>query len=84
MKLDILVFNYTLYTHLTFQIHSIDPNQTQTEKMLIGKWFQYIGEKEIANDHLKSQQKKEKFLLNIDLAYHQNEQRDMIRQKHYW
>ncbi|MGV3465823.1 MAG: ribonuclease H-like domain-containing protein [Heyndrickxia sp.] len=38
----------TLYTHLTLQILQVDPMQTNEEKLLIGKWFDYIGEEKRA------------------------------------
>ncbi|KQL53742.1 hypothetical protein AN964_09665 [Heyndrickxia shackletonii] len=34
----------TLYTHITLQVLQKDPMQTDEEKLLIGKWFDYIGE----------------------------------------
>ncbi|MCR2820200.1 ribonuclease H-like domain-containing protein [Lederbergia panacisoli] len=46
-EIDILSL-ITLYTHLTYQIHGMDPGQTPAEKMHIAKWYQYIGERDLA------------------------------------
>ncbi|MFC5463319.1 ribonuclease H-like domain-containing protein [Lederbergia graminis] len=47
-ELDILSL-ITLYIHLTFQIHGLDPHQTAKDKVIIGKWFDYIGERDAAS-----------------------------------
>ncbi|MBS4194463.1 ribonuclease H-like domain-containing protein [Bacillus sp. FJAT-49870] len=46
-EIDILSM-ITLYTHLTFQIFGVDSSQTAAEKTLIAKWYQYIGESDLA------------------------------------
>lgn len=46
-EMDILSL-VTLYTHLTFQIHGIDHNQTRPESYEVGRWFQVLGENEEA------------------------------------
>jgi uncharacterized protein len=46
-ELDILSL-VVLYVHLSFQILGIDSNQSSKEKLLVGKWFDYLGDKEQA------------------------------------
>ncbi|NRD80528.1 ribonuclease H-like domain-containing protein [Bacillus sp. BRMEA1] len=43
-EIDILSL-VTLYTHLTFQLNSIDRNQTRSEIYEVGRWYASIGEK---------------------------------------
>jgi uncharacterized protein YprB with RNaseH-like and TPR domain len=43
-EMDILSL-VTLYTHLTFQLHGVDQNQTRKESYEVGRWFAAIGEK---------------------------------------
>jgi uncharacterized protein YprB with RNaseH-like and TPR domain len=35
----------TLYTHLTFQLHGLDINQTRKESFEVGRWYSVLGEK---------------------------------------
>ncbi|WP_409251136.1 ribonuclease H-like domain-containing protein [Bacillus sp. SCS-153A] len=51
-ELDILSL-VVLYVHLSFQILGIDSCQTPDEKLLVGKWFDYLGDKEQAIDRLE-------------------------------
>jgi len=60
----------TLYTHLTYQIHGVDPKQTPTEKMLIGKWYQYIGERELAASTFEAAAGKGDYSAKHQLAFH--------------
>ncbi|MGF2616819.1 hypothetical protein FZC84_20775 [Rossellomorea vietnamensis] len=46
-ELDILSL-VVLYVHLSFQILGIDSTQSTDEKLLVGKWFDYLGDKEQA------------------------------------
>jgi uncharacterized protein len=46
-ELDILSL-VVLYSHLSFQILGIDSDQGSEEKLLVGKWFDYLGDKEQA------------------------------------
>ncbi|WP_421379141.1 ribonuclease H-like domain-containing protein [Bacillus salacetis] len=46
-ELDILSL-VVLYAHLSFQILGVDSTQTSGEKLLVGKWFDYLGDKEQA------------------------------------
>lgn len=46
-EMDILSL-VTLYTHLTFQLHGIDLNQTRPESYEVGRWYAALGEKEEA------------------------------------
>ncbi|TYR76504.1 hypothetical protein FZC79_06375 [Rossellomorea vietnamensis] len=46
-ELDILSL-VVLYVHLSFQILGIDSTQSSDEKLLVGKWFDYLGDKEQA------------------------------------
>ncbi|EKN69559.1 hypothetical protein BABA_09041 [Neobacillus bataviensis LMG 21833] len=43
-EIDILSL-VTLYSHLTFQLHGIDRNQTRPEIYEVGRWFVSLGEK---------------------------------------
>ena len=43
-ELDILSL-VSLYVHLSFQIIGIDSSQSSREKLLVGKWFEYLGDK---------------------------------------
>lgn len=38
----------TLYTHLTFQLLSMDDTQTEQEAYEVGRWYAYLGETEAA------------------------------------
>ncbi|RIW33105.1 hypothetical protein D3H55_12020 [Bacillus salacetis] len=51
-ELDILSL-VVLYCHLSFQILGIDPQQVSEEKLLIGKWFDYLGDSEQAVSRLE-------------------------------
>ncbi|YBZ95720.1 ribonuclease H-like domain-containing protein [Bacillus sp. AK031] len=51
-ELDILSL-VVLYVHLSFQILGIDSHQTSKEKLLVGKWFDYLGDKEHAVKRLE-------------------------------
>lgn len=42
-EMDILSL-ITLYTHLTFQLLSIDKKQTITETYEVGRWYSYLGD----------------------------------------
>ncbi|MCQ6273924.1 ribonuclease H-like domain-containing protein [Bacillus sp. V3B] len=46
-EMDILSL-ITLYTHLSFQLLGIDHKQTVKETYEIGRWYSYLGEKEVA------------------------------------
>jgi uncharacterized protein len=46
-ELDILSL-VVLYAHLSFQVLGIDAAQTMDEKLLVGKWFDYLGDKDQA------------------------------------
>ncbi|MGM0845466.1 MAG: ribonuclease H-like domain-containing protein [Bacillota bacterium] len=46
-ELDVLSL-VVLYAHLTFQILGIDSSQSSEEKLLVGQWFNYLGDKEQA------------------------------------
>lgn len=50
-EMDILSL-ITLYTHLTFQLLSIDEKQTVTETYEVGRWFASIGETNAATETL--------------------------------
>lgn len=43
-EIDILSL-VSLYTHLTFQLCSLDQNQTREESFEVGRWFASLGEK---------------------------------------
>jgi uncharacterized protein len=71
-ELDILSL-ITLYTHLSLQILGLDRNQTNKEKWLVGKWFDYVGEGEFAIQHYKKvmdSEGEEKNLASYALALH--------------
>ena len=51
-ELDILSL-VVLYTHLSFQILGIDSSQSSDEKLLVGKWFDYLGDKDQAIDRME-------------------------------
>jgi uncharacterized protein len=46
-EMDILSL-ITLYTHLSFQLLGIDHKQTVKETYEMGRWYSYLGEKEVA------------------------------------
>lgn len=46
-EMDILSL-ITLYTHLSFQLLGIDHKQTVKEIYEMGRWYSYLGEKEVA------------------------------------
>ncbi|MDZ5473208.1 ribonuclease H-like domain-containing protein [Bacillus sp. 31A1R] len=48
-EMDILSL-ITLYTHLTFQLLSLDDNQTVKEKYEVGRWYAYIKESKAAKE----------------------------------
>lgn len=50
-EMDILSL-ITLYTHITFQLLSIDGNRTVTEGYEVGRWFAHIGDTSAAMKNL--------------------------------
>ncbi|MBS4176603.1 ribonuclease H-like domain-containing protein [Lederbergia citrea] len=68
-EIDILSL-ITLYTHLTFQILRLDPQQTPSEKMLVGKWFDYIGEREVAASTFEVAAKEDDISAKYELAFY--------------
>lgn len=48
-EIDILSL-ITLYTHLTFQLLTLDQNQTVQETYEVGRWYSYLGETDHAAD----------------------------------
>lgn len=48
-ELDILSL-ICLYTHLSFQLLSLDKNQSSLETYEVGRWYAYIGENKAAKD----------------------------------
>lgn len=52
-EMDILSL-ITLYTHLTFQLLSIDPEQSITESYEVGRWYAAIGETSAAAEKFTS------------------------------
>ncbi|MBS4217344.1 ribonuclease H-like domain-containing protein [Bacillus sp. FJAT-49711] len=68
-EIDILSL-ITLYTHLTYQIQGVDPKQTPTEKMLIAKWYQYIGERDLAADTFEVAADEGDYFAKHELAFY--------------
>ena len=79
-EMDILSL-ITLYTHLTFQIHCIDPDQTANEKMLVGKWFDYIGDREVAASAFEQAASEDEPTAKHQLAYYHKRAKEYDRGK---
>ncbi|GIN85707.1 hypothetical protein J6TS2_20930 [Heyndrickxia sporothermodurans] len=74
----------SLYTHLTFQILQQDPRQTSTEKVHLGKWFQYIGEQEAAFKTFQTAANANDIQGKYELAYHYKKQKNFLEAKALW
>lgn len=73
----------TLYTHLSLQILQADPMQTNEEKLLVGKWFDYIGEEKKALEtysHIAKDNLEAKF----ELAFKLKKRKDYDSAKELW
>nr|WP_249317058.1 ribonuclease H-like domain-containing protein [Bacillus sp. FJAT-50079] len=81
-ELDILSL-ITLYTHLTFQIHCLDPQQTAEEKVFIGKWFNAIGEREVAASTFELAMN-EDITAEYELAYYYKRKKNYDKAKQLW
>ncbi|MBS4173233.1 ribonuclease H-like domain-containing protein [Bacillus sp. FJAT-49736] len=74
----------TLYTHLTMQILQVDPMQTNEEKLLIGKWFDYIGEEKIAFDTYSHIAEGNNMEAKYELAYKLKRRKEYEKAKLLW
>lgn len=82
-EVDILSL-ITLFIHLTIQILSEDPQQSATEKTLVGKWFQYLGEKEVAATSFISAAKEGDVVAKHYLAFHRKREKKFDEAKNLW
>lgn len=73
-----------LYTHLTMQIHGKDPNQTESERLQIAKWFRYIGEHELAMQSFKIGAGEDFELAQFDLAFYYKKNKQYTEAKQLW
>ncbi|PTY82328.1 hypothetical protein B5V90_20365 [Heyndrickxia sporothermodurans] len=74
----------TLYTHLSFQILQKDPNQTTREKYQLGKWFNYIGEKDAAIQTFEQAAINNDINAKFELAYFLKRQKQFNKANSYW
>lgn len=74
----------TLYTHLTFQILQQDPNQTSHEKVQLGKWFHYIGNRDAAYETFERAAKDNDINAKYELAFHMKKQKKYDEAKSLW
>lgn len=77
-ELDILSL-VTLYTHLTFQLNSIDPQQTRTESYEVGRWFASLGEEKEAKKvlhRLAEDSDATSYQAKLELAYQYKKSRE--------
>ncbi|MGE8204288.1 ribonuclease H-like domain-containing protein [Heyndrickxia sp. NPDC080065] len=74
----------TLYTHLSFQILQKDPNQTSHEKVQLGKWFHYIGEKRAAFETFEVAANENDIEAKHELAFHLKKQKKFSEAKSLW
>jgi uncharacterized protein len=74
----------SLYTHLTLQILQKDPTQTNHEKLLVGKWFDYLGEKEIAFETFSSIANENDIEAKHELAYKLKKRKEYDKAKILW
>lgn len=74
----------TLYTHLSFQIQQEDPLQTNSEKVLVGKWFNYIGAKEAAIKTFTGAAENDDLAAKHELAYFFKKEKKYDEAKDLW
>lgn len=74
----------TLYTHLTLQILQTDPMQSNEEKLLIGKWFDYIGEEKKAIETYSLIAEEDNLEAKYELAYKLKRRREYESAKQLW
>jgi uncharacterized protein YprB with RNaseH-like and TPR domain len=74
----------TLYTHLTFQILQLDPSQTSQEKLMLGKWLQAIGEKDVAIQTFENLSLANEIEAKFELAFHLKRQKKYSEARDLW
>ncbi|MEC1374753.1 ribonuclease H-like domain-containing protein [Heyndrickxia oleronia] len=74
----------TLYTHLTFQILQLDPSQTSQEKLILGKWLQAIGEKDVAIQTFEKLSLANEIEAKFELAFHLKRQKKYSDARDLW
>jgi uncharacterized protein len=86
-ELDILSL-VVLYAHLSFQVLGIDSMQTSDEKLLIGKWFDYLGDKEQAVTRLEQLVREadgqEAMAAKHSLAFQYKRLKNYSQAREYW
>ncbi|MDQ0176156.1 ribonuclease H-like domain-containing protein [Bacillus chungangensis] len=80
---DILAL-MTLYTHLSLQIQQTDPQQTTEQKVLIGKWFQAIGENKTAIYTFQEAAKAENIEAKHQLAFYYKQNKRYEEARRLW
>jgi len=74
----------TLYTHLTMQILQKDPLQTNEEKLLIGKWFDYIGDENKAFETFSQIADENNIDAKYELAFKLKRRKEYAEAKVLW
>lgn len=74
----------TLYTHLSFQILQHDPLQSAKEKRLVGNWFEYIGQHDVAFQSYIEAAKEDDIPAIHQLAKQYKRKKDYAQAKQLW
>ncbi|RDI43037.1 ribonuclease H-like domain-containing protein [Falsibacillus pallidus] len=77
----------SLYVHLSFQILNADPKRSDQEALNVGKWFDYVGNKEEAFVSLKEASKKKDPSAGeakFHLAFYYKREKDYLKAHELW
>ncbi|WP_433742781.1 ribonuclease H-like domain-containing protein [Falsibacillus pallidus] len=77
----------SLYIHLSFQILNADPKRSDQEALNVGKWFDYVGNKEKAFVSLKEASKKQAASAGeakFHLAFYYKREKNYLKAYELW